>query len=92
MMENCASLPVGAAISVGAALDTQAGLRKRAPKWTQRIGVEWLYRLAREPRRLWRRYLIGNTEFLALVGREWWRLRRSRTAMEQTAVGTAPAK
>ncbi|HUY82822.1 MAG TPA: WecB/TagA/CpsF family glycosyltransferase [Acidobacteriaceae bacterium] len=92
MLENCASLPVGAAISVGAALDTQAGLRKRAPKWTHRIGLEWLYRLVREPRRLWRRYLIGNTEFLVLVGREWWQQRRQRPARERTAVGTAPAK
>lgn len=73
MMENCPGLPIGAAISVGAALDTQAGLRRRAPKWTHRMGLEWLYRFAREPRRLWRRYLIGNTQFVLLVGRQWWR-------------------
>lgn len=73
MRETCPTLPIGAAISVGAALDTQAGLRKRAPRWTHRIGCEWLYRLAREPRRLWRRYLIGNTHFLSLVAREWRR-------------------
>jgi N-acetylglucosaminyldiphosphoundecaprenol N-acetyl-beta-D-mannosaminyltransferase len=76
MMENCPSLPIGAAISVGAALDTQSGLRKRAPKWTHGIGLEWLYRLVCEPRRLWRRYLIGNTEFILLVGRQWWRQSR----------------
>jgi N-acetylglucosaminyldiphosphoundecaprenol N-acetyl-beta-D-mannosaminyltransferase len=73
MAENCPTLPIGAAISVGAALDTQAGLRKRAPKWTHRLGLEWLYRLVHEPRRLWRRYLIGNTHFLWLVARECWR-------------------
>jgi N-acetylglucosaminyldiphosphoundecaprenol N-acetyl-beta-D-mannosaminyltransferase len=73
MMENCPTLPIGAAISVGAALDTQSGLRKRAPAWTHRIGLEWLYRLVREPRRMWRRYLIGNTEFILLVVRQWWR-------------------
>lgn len=67
MHENCPSLPIGAALSVGAALDTQAGLRKRAPRWTHSLGVEWLYRLACEPRRLWRRYLIGNTHFIYLV-------------------------
>jgi N-acetylglucosaminyldiphosphoundecaprenol N-acetyl-beta-D-mannosaminyltransferase len=72
MAENCPTLPIGAAISVGAAFDTQAGLRKRAPKWTQRLGIEWLYRLVHEPRRLWRRYLIGNTHFLWLVARQWW--------------------
>lgn len=86
-MENCATLPVGAAISVGAALDTHAGLRRRAPKWTHGIGLEWLYRLVREPRRLWRRYLIGNTEFLLLVGREWWRQSARGIAMERTAAG-----
>jgi N-acetylglucosaminyldiphosphoundecaprenol N-acetyl-beta-D-mannosaminyltransferase len=67
MHENCATLPIGAAVSVGAALDTQAGLRKRAPRWTHNLGIEWLYRLIHEPRRLWRRYLIGNTHFLYLV-------------------------
>ena len=71
MYENCPSLPIGAAISVGAALDTQAGLRRRAPSWTHRIGLEWLYRLICEPRRLWRRYLIGNTEFLRIIIRQW---------------------
>lgn len=73
MVENCPTLPIGAAISVGAALDTQSGLRKRAPKWTHSLGLEWLYRLVREPRRLWRRYLIGNTHFLWLVARQYWR-------------------
>ena len=70
MVENCPTLPIGAAISVGAALDTQAGLRKRAPQWTHRIGCEWLYRLIREPRRLGRRYLIGNSQFICLVARQ----------------------
>lgn len=73
MVENCPTLPIGAAISVGAALDTQSGLRKRAPKWTHKLGLEWLYRLVREPRRMWRRYLLGNTLFLLLVARQWWR-------------------
>lgn len=73
MCENCPTLPIGAAIAVGAALDTQAGLRKRAPKWPQKLGLEWLYRLAREPRRLWRRYLFGNSEFIWLVARQLWR-------------------
>lgn len=67
MWKNCPTLPVGIAMSVGAAFDTQAGLRKRAPVWAQKTGTEWLYRLIMEPRRLWRRYLIGNVEFLLLV-------------------------
>ncbi|MBV8671961.1 MAG: WecB/TagA/CpsF family glycosyltransferase [Acidobacteriaceae bacterium] len=71
MHENCSTLPIGAAIAVGAALDTQAGLRKRAPRWTHKVGLEWGYRLAREPRRLWRRYLFGNARFALLVARQW---------------------
>jgi len=70
MHENCPTLPISAAMSVGAALDTQSGLRKRAPRWTHRLGMEWLYRFVQEPRRLWRRYLIGNAHFLYLVLRQ----------------------
>ncbi|HZD49068.1 MAG TPA: WecB/TagA/CpsF family glycosyltransferase [Silvibacterium sp.] len=70
MWENCPTLPIGAAIAVGGAFDTQAGLRKRAPRWTHKAGLEWLYRLVHEPRRLWRRYLFGNTHFLLLVLRQ----------------------
>lgn len=71
MRTHCPDLPIGAVIAVGAALDTQAGLRHRAPRWTHLIGMEWLYRLAREPRRLWKRYLFGNTKFIAIVLRQW---------------------
>ncbi|HEX5235962.1 MAG TPA: WecB/TagA/CpsF family glycosyltransferase [Silvibacterium sp.] len=81
MAENCPTLPIGAAISVGAALDTQSGLRRRAPQWTHRLGLEWLYRLASEPRRLWRRYLIGNTCFLWIVARQWGRQSMSGTQL-----------
>ena len=51
-------------VGVGAAFDFIAGTKKQAPKWMQRSGLEWLYRLCCEPKRLWRRYLIGNTKFL----------------------------
>lgn len=50
---------------VGAAFDYHAGTLPRAPRWMQRHGLEWLYRLAAEPGRLWRRYLVTNTRFLA---------------------------
>ena len=43
------------------------GITPRAPKYMQNIGLEWLFRLATEPRRLWRRYLIGNAQFLKIV-------------------------
>jgi N-acetylglucosaminyldiphosphoundecaprenol N-acetyl-beta-D-mannosaminyltransferase len=75
IQENRRQLKVGAIMAVGAALDTQARLRHRAPLWAQRIALEWLYRLAMEPRRLWRRYLIGNTRFILLVLRQWTRQR-----------------
>lgn len=65
--ENCPALPIGAALTVGAAFDTLAGLRKRAPKWTRLSGTEWLYRLCKEPRRLWYRYTIGNVKFAFAV-------------------------
>ncbi len=80
MLDECDSLPIGAALSVGAALDTQAGLRKRAPAWTHDLGVEWLYRLVMEPRRLWRRYLVGNLLFAAITAKQWSRQRKERTA------------
>jgi N-acetylglucosaminyldiphosphoundecaprenol N-acetyl-beta-D-mannosaminyltransferase len=65
-------------MAVGAALDVQAGLRRRAPRWIQRMALEWLYRLAMEPRRLWRRYLIGNARFVGLVMRQWLGMKMGR--------------
>lgn len=54
-------------IAVGAAVDFLAGTKSEAPLLMQAVGFEWLYRLATEPRRLWRRYLIGNVQFLLLL-------------------------
>jgi N-acetylglucosaminyldiphosphoundecaprenol N-acetyl-beta-D-mannosaminyltransferase len=51
-------------VGVGAAFDFHAGTKPQAPRWIQRAGLEWLFRLLTEPRRLWRRYLVGNTVFL----------------------------
>jgi N-acetylglucosaminyldiphosphoundecaprenol N-acetyl-beta-D-mannosaminyltransferase len=78
MQENRGRLRVGAILPVGAAFDTQAGLRRRAPAFLQHVGLEWLFRLAMEPRRLWRRYLIGNAQFIVLVLRQWLREKLSR--------------
>ena len=50
--------------TIGAVFDFYAGTVKRAPLWMQRAGLEWLYRLLREPRRMWRRYVLGNISFL----------------------------
>lgn len=51
-------------VAVGAAFDFLTGRQLQAPRWMQRSGLEWLFRLAHEPRRLWRRYLIYNPKFL----------------------------
>lgn len=56
--------------TIGAVFDFFAGTYKRAPKIWQKLGFEWLYRLLAEPRRMWRRYVIGNSLFLLLVFRE----------------------
>jgi N-acetylglucosaminyldiphosphoundecaprenol N-acetyl-beta-D-mannosaminyltransferase len=58
------------ALGVGGSFDHLSGLQRRAPAWMQRAGLEWLHRFAREPRRLWRRYLIGNTVFIWLVAKQ----------------------
>jgi N-acetylglucosaminyldiphosphoundecaprenol N-acetyl-beta-D-mannosaminyltransferase len=52
-------------LGVGAAFDYHAGTLSRAPAWMRRCGLEWLYRLLHEPRRLWRRYTLTNSVFLA---------------------------
>jgi N-acetylglucosaminyldiphosphoundecaprenol N-acetyl-beta-D-mannosaminyltransferase len=57
-------------LGVGAAFDFIAGVKKQAPRWMQQSGLEWLFRLMQEPRRLWRRYLIGNSLFILLVLKE----------------------
>jgi N-acetylglucosaminyldiphosphoundecaprenol N-acetyl-beta-D-mannosaminyltransferase len=66
-------------VGVGAAFDFHAGLVPQAPRWMQRSGLEWTYRLAREPRRLWRRYARYNPRFAAGFLRQYLRHRgRSR--------------
>jgi N-acetylglucosaminyldiphosphoundecaprenol N-acetyl-beta-D-mannosaminyltransferase len=60
-------LEVPVMVGVGAAFDFISGVKPKAPKWMQRSGLEWLFRLCNEPRRLWRRYLLGNTYFIYLL-------------------------
>lgn len=57
-------LNVPVMIGVGAAFDFLAGTKPQAPRWMQRSGLEWFFRLLCEPKRLWKRYLIGNTKFI----------------------------
>jgi N-acetylglucosaminyldiphosphoundecaprenol N-acetyl-beta-D-mannosaminyltransferase len=57
-------------VGVGAAFDFLAGKKKQAPAVMQRFGLEWLFRLCSEPRRLWKRYLYRNPRFVFLLGRQ----------------------
>jgi N-acetylglucosaminyldiphosphoundecaprenol N-acetyl-beta-D-mannosaminyltransferase len=68
--ENLEKTGARLALGVGGTFDHMSGLARRAPRWMQRAGLEWLHRLAREPRRLWRRYLVGNTLFILLVAKQ----------------------
>lgn len=58
---------VGFTMGVGGSFDVVSGKVKRAPIWMQKSGLEWLYRVIQEPKRMWKRYLIGNTKFLWLL-------------------------
>jgi N-acetylglucosaminyldiphosphoundecaprenol N-acetyl-beta-D-mannosaminyltransferase len=65
-------------IGVGAAFDFHAGLVPQAPAWMQRRGLEWLFRLLQEPRRLWKRYARHNPRFVAGFAKQWAAHRRGR--------------
>lgn len=67
MHEFAPRLPGRVLLGVGAAFDFHAGLKPQAPSWMQRSGLEWLFRLITEPRRLWRRYLRNNPRFIGLT-------------------------
>jgi len=62
-------------LGVGAAFDFFAGSKPQAPRWMQRSGLEWLFRLATEPRRLWRRYVLHNPRFVVLAASQLFRER-----------------
>jgi N-acetylglucosaminyldiphosphoundecaprenol N-acetyl-beta-D-mannosaminyltransferase len=72
-------------IGVGAAFDFHAGLKPQAPRWMQRSGLEWAFRLATEPRRLWRRYLSNNPRFIYLTCLQAMGLRRYAPAVATDA-------
>jgi anti-anti-sigma factor len=76
------SLGVPVCVGVGGTIDFLAGATKRAPRWIQKVGFEWVYRLAQEPRRLLRRYLNDLFWFSQAILQQWWQMR----------VGTAPAE
>ena len=65
------ALGVPIILCIGAGFDFAAGVVRRAPLWMQKIGLEWLFRLLQDPKRLWRRYLIHNLAFIAILFSEW---------------------
>ncbi len=67
----------GVAIGIGSGVRFLAGRERRAPRWMQRVGLEWSWRLAHDPVRLWRRYLVRDVQFLPLVWR--WRTKKKRS-------------
>jgi N-acetylglucosaminyldiphosphoundecaprenol N-acetyl-beta-D-mannosaminyltransferase len=74
-------------IGVGAAFDFHAGLKRQAPRWIQRSGGEWAFRLLTEPRRLARRYLVNNPAFLWKLAREWSPARARAAGARATVAG-----
>jgi N-acetylglucosaminyldiphosphoundecaprenol N-acetyl-beta-D-mannosaminyltransferase len=81
------SMPV---LAVGAAFDFHAGLKRRAPRWMQRRGLEWLYRLAQEPTRLWRRYVLLNPAFVTLLALD--KLGFRRIGAQRTTQAPSPVR
>ncbi len=63
-------------MGVGGSFDVIAGKTKRAPIWMQNIGLEWFYRFMQEPKRMWKRYLVGNSKFILLVLKEKLRIKK----------------
>ena len=68
MASHLERLGVPVLVGVGAAFDFLSGNKPQAPRWVQRSGLEWLFRLCSEPGRLWRRYVLGYPRFVFLVG------------------------
>ena len=66
-------LKVSFVMGVGGSFDVYGGKVKRAPRWMQRLGLEWAFRVAQEPRRLWRRYFTTNMKYIRLLWASMWR-------------------
>ena len=70
LSKNIDKINIPFCMGVGGSFDIVAGKTERAPKWMQDIGLEWFYRFIQEPRRMWKRYLIGNLKFIYYVLKE----------------------
>jgi N-acetylglucosaminyldiphosphoundecaprenol N-acetyl-beta-D-mannosaminyltransferase len=71
MYWNRHRLDVAVSLGIGVSFELVGKIVPRAPRWMQRAGLEWLFRLMAEPKRLWRRYLVGNAMFCALIARQY---------------------
>jgi len=80
-----AELGVRFAMGVGGTFDVVAGKVRRAPRWVQRIGMEWLFRVVQEPRRMWKRYLVTNCRFVKML---WLEKRKRRSLGAARGPGT----
>ena len=76
MAEYLPKLDVTLMVGVGAAFDFHSGRVRQSPPWLQKSGLEWLYRLGQEPRRLAGRYLRNNPLFLLKIAGQWARLKK----------------
>ena len=74
-------------IGVGASFDFLVGVQRRAPKWVSNAGFEWLYRLASNPSRLWRRYLVDDRKIVGIAWRQW---RNRRNGHDSSGAKRAP--
>ena len=70
LAENMEKINIPFCMGVGGSFDVVAGITKRAPKWMQKLGLEWFYRFIQEPKRMWKRYLVGNSKFIYYVIKE----------------------
>ncbi len=84
--KNCARLDAKVALCIGATIDFMAGHRRRAPKWVQRAGFEWLYRILMEPRRLAGRYFKDARVFPRLLFNEWLQQSRNSPTVSREAL------
>jgi N-acetylglucosaminyldiphosphoundecaprenol N-acetyl-beta-D-mannosaminyltransferase len=91
MAANVGRLEAPVLIGVGAAFDVHAGIIEQAPRWMHPLGLEWLFRLSQDPRRLWRRYLRNNPAFVARVVRQRPFVRPPLTPTRPARADGAPA-
>lgn len=68
--KNIDSINIPFSMGVGGSFDVIAGKTKRAPSWMQKVGLEWFYRFIQEPKRMWKRYLVGNSKFIYITLKE----------------------